>query len=222
MEASKFKIQLPTVTVFCIDRIDPIGAKRAIEIATRDIDFGEIVLITEHDYFVGREGYSRFCIERMSEFIKTEHVLICHPDGYPQCASSWDNDWLQYDYIGATWDWYNKYQVGNGGFSLRSKKLLEILAKLDLTGLDVSIEDDFICRQIRVWLEKEHGIKFAPVEVAKRFSIEGYGVAPHLNVYNGEFGFHGYHVNGLPEPPHKKHQFKFGAPYVKRKVIKSR
>lgn len=204
LETFESKIKLPTVTVFCIDRIDPIGAKRAIEIATRDIDFGEIVLITEHDYFVGREGYSRFCIERMSEFIKTEHVLICHPDGYPQCASSWNNDWLQYDYIGAPWYFHKSNMVGNGGFSLRSKKLLEVLAKLDLTGLDVSIEDDFICRGIRSWLEKEHDIKFAPVEVANKFSIEGYGLMPPFNRWDGEFGFHGYHVSGLPEPPKRK------------------
>lgn len=193
-------INLPNLTLLGIDAHDPTGLQRAAEICQRDINFGAVKIITERLFF-GREAYSKWCIESMAEHVTTSHVLIIHPDGYIQNPKAWNKEWLQYDYIGAVWDWYNENMVGNGGFCLRSKKLLDILANLDLEGVNVHPEDDFICRQIRGWLEREHKIRFAPVEVAKKFAIEAYGIAPGLNYYNGEFGFHGYHVRGLPIPP---------------------
>lgn len=198
-------IHLPSVTLFGIDAHDPEGLLRAAEICQRVIKFGAVEMITER-LFSGREAYSRFCIERMNEYVNTSHVLIIHADGYVAKPEAWNAKWLQYDYIGGVWDWYNEYQVGNGGFSLRSKKLLQILSSLDLTGIDPHPEDDVICRQLRPWLEKKCGIRFAPVEVAKKFSIEGYGLRSDLCRYKGEFGFHGYDVRGLPIPPIRKHQ----------------
>jgi hypothetical protein len=50
-------------------------------------------------------------------------------------------------------------------------------------------------------LENNHGIKFAPTDVADRFAIEAYNVPAPDNAYSGQFGFHGYHVTGLPIPP---------------------
>lgn len=192
------KIQLPDVTLFGIDAHDPIGIRRAAEICQRHIQFGDVQIITER-LFKGREGYSKFCIKEMAKYIKTSHVLIIHQDGYMQNPWAWNPDWLQYDLIGANWDWYNEHTCGNGGFTLRSKKLLDIISKLDLT--EFHPEDDIICRNLRPFLEEKHGIKFAPAEVCKKFSIEGYGLKPHYNKYNGEFGFHAYSVGGLPYPP---------------------
>ncbi len=198
------KLQLPTTTLFGIDRHDKEGIKHAVEVSTRHIDFAEVVLITDHDMFEGREQYSKFMIERLNEFVKTEHVITVHSDGFVQCPEAWDNSWLQYDYIGAVWNFYTERQVGNGGASLRSKKLLEILSKLDLSESNCHPEDDYICRQIRYWLEKKYKIKFAPVEVANKFSIEAYAIMPPYNRYSGQFMFHGYHCTGLPEPPIRK------------------
>lgn len=197
------KLQLPNVTLFGIDAHDPKGLEYAAEVCLSKVDFGAVKIITDHNYYRGRVGYSRFCIEKMNEFVQTDYVLIIHPDGYIQNESAWDDNWLKYDYIGAVWDWYNKNLVGNGGFSLRSKKLLNILSNLDVSDIDVHPEDDFICRKIRNWLELEYDIKFAPVEVAKLFSIEGYGLKPTYNVYRGEFGFHGRCVSNLPIPSEK-------------------
>lgn len=214
------KLILNSVCLFGIDAHDPKGMLRAAEISQKEIEFGDVQIITEHNYFRGREGYSRFCIERMNEFVKTSHVLIIHPDGYVQNAAAWKDEWLQYDYIGATWTYKDGMNNGNGGFSLRSKKLLEILSKIDCDKYNVHPEDCFISRQIRKWLETEYQIKFAPEEVCNQFSIEAY--ASNMidsqgfgsNTYTGQFGFHGYHVVGLPEPPIRK-TIKFGAPYVK-------
>lgn len=144
----------------------------------------------------------------MVNYIDTSHVLIIHADGYIQNPSAWDNDWLQYDYIGARWQYHDGYAVGNGGFSLRSRKLLEIISKLNLNNFHP--EDCIISRQLRPMLEQQYGIKFAPVEVADKFSIEAYGDIMtdsngiKANRYCGQFGFHGYYVEGLPEPPVKR------------------
>lgn len=174
-------------------------------------------IITEHNYFRGREGYSEFCIKNMAEHVDTDHVLIIHPDGYILNPSAWSNDFLQYDYIGATWWYKDNKNVGNGGFSLRSKKLLDILANLDLDRYHP--EDDIICRGIRPYLD-EQGIKFAPEEVANRFSIEAYGVQD--NRYNGAFGFHGKHVDftgsGLPHIP----SFPIQRPISNRPILNRR
>ena len=119
-----------------------------------------------------------------------------------------DDEWLKYDYIGAPWplvkDSYidpfgNQHQVGNGGFSLRSKKLLEVPTKVEVPwetnnsdfywmppGVVNYHEDGNICVHNR-HIFVEQGCEFAPVDVAVRFSQENRipeceGITP--------FGFH--------------------------------
>ena len=191
------KIQLPDVTLFGIDAHDPKGIIRAAEISQRHIEFGDVKIITER-LFKGREGYSEFCIKEMWKYVKTSHVLVIHSDGYIQNPWAWKDEWLSFDYVGAVWDWYNEHQNGNGGFTLRSSKLLNIIKEWEVT--KEIIEDDYLCRTMRPVLESK-GIKFAPVEVCKKFSIEGYGIKPQYNIYNGEFGFHSYNPQRLPYPP---------------------
>lgn len=196
--ADFFELSLPTVTLFGIDAHDPQGLLRAAEICARGVEFGAVKIITER-LFQGREGYSKFCITEMAKYVDTSHVLIIHPDGYIQNPSAWRDEWLEWDYCGSSWWFKDGKNVGNGGFSLRSKKLLNILATLELE--QYHPEDEVICRQLRRWLEDKHGIKFAPTDVADRFAIEAYNVPAPDNMYSGQFGFHGYHVTGLPIPP---------------------
>jgi len=71
--------------------------------------------------------------------------------------------------------------VGNSGFTLQSKKLLEELAKPEY---DVApAYDTQVCRAYKVKLE-EAGIKFAPVELAHSFATENLP-------YTGQLGWHG-------------------------------
>jgi len=71
--------------------------------------------------------------------------------------------------------------IGNTGFSLQSKKLLRALRELE----PVQPEDVALCRGYRPMLETEHHIRFAPVAIANRFSIE------HGAAQARAFGFHG-------------------------------
>lgn len=192
---------LPDVTLFGIDAHDPEGIKRAADICQRNIQFGAVNIITERLFpgrttNEGRANYSRFMIKDLHKHFKTSHVLTIHTDGYIVNANAWKDSWLQYDYIGATWGYKDNMNVGNGGFSLRSKRLCEILAKDDHIS-DLHPEDDRICRMYRPYLEKKYGIRFAPEDVANEFSIEAYGahVWPSGNHYTGQFGFHSKHVN---------------------------
>lgn len=190
-----FNLSLPDVTLLGIDWKNPAGIKKAAEISQQDIEFGSVQILTDIP-IDGREAYSRWCIQEMWRYIPTSHVLVIHADGYVLNWKAWDDDWLQYDYIGATWAYKDNKNVGNGGFSLRSKKLQLILAE-DKTITAFHPEDHIICRTYREHLEKTHDIKFAPEEVANRFSIEAYGshVFEDGNAYNGQFGFHGKGVN---------------------------
>ena len=74
-------------------------------------------------------------------------------------------------------------RVGNGGFSLRSKQLLELTSGPKFVYKEKN-EDELICHVNRDYLVS-NGIKFAPEELARYFSYE-------RELSNIEtFGFHG-------------------------------
>ena len=84
-------------------------------------------------------------------------------------ASSIRDDFLAWDYIGAPWVYKNRpSEVGNGGFSLRSRALLQATMSLPWDGHEP--EDAAICRTMRPQLESQFGLKFAPLNLAARFS----------------------------------------------------
>jgi hypothetical protein len=108
-------------------------------------------------------------------------VLVVQHDGFIVRPESWDRKFLQYDYIGAPWD---NGIVGNGGFSLRSKRLLDVLAEMRDLLTWPHPEDGALCCTYRDELESR-GILFAPTDVARRFSVED-------EAYQNSFGLHGY------------------------------
>lgn len=116
--------------------------------------------------------------------IDTSHLLVVQWDGYVLYARQWDPAYLQHDYIGAPLRGEPPERaVGNGGFSLRSRKLL--VALQDPTLVMRHPEDLCICHDHRARLEREHGIRFAPLALAQRFAYE------RLLPTGPTFGFHG-------------------------------
>jgi hypothetical protein len=81
--------------------------------------------------------------------------------------------------------------VGNGGFSLRSKKLVHAASALYPLVQGDEAEDLFLCRKMRVDLEGNFGVHFAPEPIADHFSTE------YKNSRFASFGFHGVH--NLPQ-----------------------
>jgi hypothetical protein len=136
----------------------------------------------------GRDDYSRFCVERLCGYWRDDCFgLLVQLDGYPINEYSWCDDFLDYDYIGAPWpSWVHKsYLVGNGGFSLRSAKFIRACAHFKHRGVP---EDRALCVDYHADLEDRFGIRFAPVEVAARFSTEL--IQTDISTV---FGFHGFY-----------------------------
>ena len=210
-------INLSNITLVAISSIKIKETINALFISMEGINFGDIKLIT-HERVPGLSNniklelcpkiessnqYSQFIFSKLNEYIKTEYCLIIQHDGWIIHPEKWDNSWLQYDYIGAPWadscfcgSVYlcpvtgEHIRVGNGGFSLRSKKLLEIPSKYNLPLTEERgyyHEDDNICLFHRKKF-LELGIKYAPIQVAARFSHET--PIPEINGIT-PFGFHG-------------------------------
>lgn len=204
------KPNLRNVTLVAVDTSDKaVLTARAIEKCEQQCDFGAIKFFTDKsdfkhvvkiDPFKGLEGYSQFITRRLHEYTNTTHVLVVQWDGYILNPGAWSATFLNYDYIGPPWQKWKV--VGNGGFSLRSKKLLEATAKISPTEL-AHPEDAWICNKHRVELQNLFRVQFAPYEVAQRFGFEGrsYDGVEWKGVptaYNEQFGFHSY-LTVLPD-----------------------
>ncbi len=138
--------------------------------------------------FESIHDYNRMMVKELADHVETDHVLIAQYDGFVSDPECWSHEFLDYDYIGAPWPQFATHNVGNGGFSLRSRRLLTALRNMDVE-LDGQAEDIAICQVWRGRLEQRHGIRFATTDVARRFSYEsGPSTGP-------TFGFHGlYHL----------------------------
>lgn len=187
---------LPSVTLFGVDSNNERLQKSA-KACQYNIYYGAVVTLNPD--IRSKEQYSEFIIKEAYKHIPTSHVLIFQHDGYVHNWKAWDNSWLEYDYIGAPWWYGDGMDVGNGGFSLRSRRLMEIVATdkyINSVGL-YHPEDDVICRKYRVYLESVYGIKFAPLEVAEKFSFEGY--KQPTKYLSEQFGRHGDWIRTKPE-----------------------
>ncbi len=209
--ADTFKLlSLPDVTLISID--DNVNAIiKAADISCRDIEFASVKLLScmpssdsrviQIEKLGSKEAYSRFIFDKVVDYIDTPYFIVIQADGYILNAAAFNKDWYNYSYIGAPWFWYeDEYKVGNGGVSWRKRSLHKILrGDENITLCNDHIINDYaedhnICRIHRSYLEEKHGVKFALVEVAEKFSIEAYGEPVEKAVYNGQFGFHGRNV----------------------------
>jgi len=209
------KKKLNSVTLLGIDCLNVERLNLAMEICQTSFEFVEVKLLTSLeakgvDNIVkikainSTEEYSHFIIHDLDKYVDTEHVLIIQYDGFILNPKAWTDEYLKYDYIGAPWlvaDWsisnfgfpielLGKFVVGNGGFSLRSKKMLSVTAKLAAVGEleKYHPEDVSVCVYYRKLLE-DNGLKFAPVDLARQFSFESED-KEHYS-WNNQFGFHG-------------------------------
>lgn len=162
----------------------------------------------------GITDYCRIVLKDVPKVVEEDYDIIVHWDGYATNPEAWTDEFFNYDYIGATWD---DGVVGNGGFCWRSRKLYDAFESVDIkyhynqyeselvdrpmfAGEDKFgkfIPDDVgICRIYKEQFEKEFGIKYAPTNIADRFSIENHSyISPWTgqpNPWVGKsLGFHG-------------------------------
>jgi hypothetical protein len=193
------------IVMVCVDCVDQIAAYNAVnkslkqfkphrtmfftDIDIADSDQIEVVKIPKIE---STKGYSDFMIRELVDYMPKEatHILVIQADGYVLDGTSWTDEFLEYDYIGAPWLYDDEDNVGNGGFSMRSVALMKEVQKIDPPFAHP--EDWVICRFYGEELKKK-GFKFAPEELAYKFAFEG--EAPK----NYTFGFHSkYHQRFRP------------------------
>jgi hypothetical protein len=199
------KKNLPNVTLLGVDGVNIDRLILAAEICKKDFEFGAVKLLTslpsENPDVVhipaitSIRDYSYLIIKKLYDYVDTDFVMIIQYDGFILNPEAWQDSFLHYDYIGAPMYEEGKLFVGNGGFCIRSKKLLKLLAEDPIIKLPEHKEHRFaenddwiISHTLRDYIE-EQGCAFAPVDVAHAFSFEAnehYGTQ-----WNGQFGFHG-------------------------------
>jgi hypothetical protein len=188
-------LELPDVTLACIDTRHPALALEALGRCRAQARFARTLLFTDTQLVPAAPpgvelvdvridsvaAYSRFLLQALAPHVRTSHVLVVQWDGFVIDASAWQPAFLAHDYIGAPWhDVPGDAGVGNGGFSLRSRRLLDALQDLP----PAHPEDTCICRDHRAALEAR-GLRFAPRALAQAFAFERTPPA------GPSFGFHG-------------------------------
>jgi tetratricopeptide (TPR) repeat protein len=202
--------ELPAVTLACVDTVNHALALRALGQSLRGLRFARTLFLSDRipeDATIpagieweriaplqSRDDYSRFVLKSLLRHVTTPHVLLIQWDGYVVNPGAFDPTFLECDYIGAKWFWFHDgMRVGNGGFSLRSKKLLEALQdpRIELA----EAEDITIGRAYRPLLEGEYDIRYASEALADRFAFEAAYPA------GMPFGFHGLYNFCRVVPP---------------------
>ncbi|QEY23438.1 hypothetical protein D0T90_02100 [Neisseria animalis] len=177
--------------------------------------------------------YNYFMLYLLADLIETDYCLVVQNDGWVLDGKNWRDEFWQYDYLGApipklgrlqngVWEigWSDKwfecvtkqlpmdgYELQNGGFSLRSRRLLEAPRRYGLfvppempqpvrpphsggRQEDIKIavafstaanEDVLLSGLWRQGLE-EQGFRFAPLGVADWFAYESTITPPLRNV----------------------------------------
>ena len=193
------RLCLPQVTLVAIDTRAPALAAESLQRSMAQVDFGRVMLFT-HGWLprvlvpqlelvpiapiTSGADYSHFVLRQLPAYISTSHVLVTQWDGFVTDASAWRAEFLDCDYVGSVWpDQPAGRNVGNGGFSLRSQRLLSACA--DARIAPEHPEDAVLCRTHRAWLEAECGIRYAPPALARQFAFE------NEKPRRSAFGFHG-------------------------------
>jgi hypothetical protein len=194
-----------SITLAIISSIHNDFAKISLDKTLAAVDCQEVITFTDkpvsqnYKHVAIRQDfshsdYSYFCLKNLWAFIETDFVLIVQYDGMAVKREFWTDEFLNYDYIGAPWpqsfDWISPHElVGNGGFSLRSRKLLDALRDPDVIiargNMRTENEDAVICQSSHQLLTGKYGITYAPLSVAEQFSQECIGGPGNT------LGFHG-------------------------------
>lgn len=177
------------------------GIKNAQILSTKFFSHPEISCIMIESIH-NQQEYNNFMVKEFYKYLSTDFLLNIHDDGFIINPNLWTDTFLEYDYIGALWGVGNHYpyvvtstdRCGNGGFSLRSKKFLEVAHKY--CPVIQFIPEDALCCRVKRDIFIKNGIKYAPDELAVQFSIEDtnipecHGKSHHRYQTLNSFGFH--------------------------------
>lgn len=177
---------LPTVTLSMMATVDHKAAAYAFNKTSEMMAFGNRVVFTDqpkwfpsdviHVPIAPFEDYHKICVWGLTQAPAMilqhmlSHALCIHWDSPVLNPGIWTNEFLAYDYIGAV---MGGWVVGNGGFMLASRKFYECVQQLEIPATVEACHpsDQIVCIRHRSTMEYL-GCKFAPIEVANKFSRE--------------------------------------------------
>jgi len=193
-----------TLSLVIVDTDAHILSKAAVDISLSRHNFDDVLIFSdtkeiwgEHEVIIipklsSMRDYNNTLFRVVPQYLKTDFFLVIQYDGFILNPDEFSNYFYHYDYIGAPWDCFKVFNVGNGGFSWRSRKLADAVQNIS-QGSDLSFQEDvYICRENHLLLEEKFGCNFSDNEIAEHFSIEtGARRFP-------TFGFHGlWHLPDL-------------------------
>lgn len=191
------RVHLPQVTLCAVSSVNVSATMRALAFSLTQIDVAACKIFTDSPIqsdhpgitivpiapITSSQAYSHFILTQLVDHVEASHCLVAQWDGHVLDASRWQPDFLNYDYVGASWPQFTDgHDVGNGGFSLRSRRLMELCRNHAFQASHP--EDVAIGRVNRAYLESR-GMRFAPRALADQFAAERAG-----NV-SASFGYHG-------------------------------
>lgn len=214
-------LKLPDVTLLSVTSVGVEDTVEALRFSSRAIEFGAVKPLSptrpdtlppgiEHVVVPPMDltGYSRFVLGQLYRHFDTSHCLIVQADGFVISPGLWRDDFLACDYIGAPWDEFiavgvanqvrtmrlDRNRVGNGGFSLRSRRFMELAATIDFDRVVAPLrsEDFILCHHVYPGM-CARGMKYASLELAATFAMESPD-RPLGQRLDNVFGFHGKHL----------------------------
>jgi hypothetical protein len=205
-------INLPNVTLVNITSVKHEQNIKSLVQSKKHIKFGSVKFISDikPDYLpsdieyckcdkLDSLSFAHFAWYDWWKYIDTELCLFVHHDGFVLNPKLWSDDFLKFDWVGAPWPNHSGYHnkgryipVGNGGFAIRSRKILKAptdlnLPLLDNCGFGFPHEDMNYCNY-HYDAMIEYGIKYADIDTAARFATEMYVDGHSQN----SFGFHDF------------------------------
>lgn len=201
-----FKV-LNDITLINANNINPKLSVNVLNFCSKLIKFNKTILfcdkvpenITSNINHVSLKinslsDYNEFILKKLNDYVDTSHCLVVQNDGFIINPHLWQDEFLKYDYIGAPWNlngmrvWKRTNRIGNGGFSLRSKKFMQFVQqKVQAHPHKYLVEpEDVVCSR----LLELNNFKYPSVEVAAKFSLEDPQEDVPFNVHES-FGFHG-------------------------------
>lgn len=207
-------IELNDITIVNVNCLDVRTAIKALRFSSKYITFKSAMLfssISPVEYLTEKEltseyykwvnikpitsiqEYNAFMLTELVDHISTDFCLVIQNDGFIINPHLWDDKFKEYDYVGAPWSmhgmkvWGRTNRIGNGGFSLRSLKLLTFLKnKHHETPFNFNEAEDITISRL---IEK-HNFKYPDINVACNFSLEC-PVEDYPFDLTKSFGFHG-------------------------------
>ena len=207
-------LKLHDVTLVMIETREHDLAQLAIEDCERNAEFGDVLIFTDRPAqflsanrrvfpvpdWSDKLGWSQCFWYEVPLHVRTSHILGIQWDSWIVDQEMWRDEYLKYDFIGAPWWYKDGFNVGNGGFSIRSTKFARFVRKhRDRFPCTTAVDDDLYCRQYRPLLQ-DAGFNWAPEPLARNFAFECVRPDPSWRT----FGFHGsfnfdYGCNGDEE-----------------------